>query len=207
VLGCIFARYDHEVETLVILADDNPRWRPRAYRYGRWYSRTELTTEPVKLLDDAHQVEAPEQDANPFALMVLVVRGVFPAVLVLRRKAEADTRSRSGKRRCSSGRRGRQGEALLRHGASPRRAGIKFLVCYSSWFRGQFAVRRPPTLCRPQRRWHPLQPGVSGRGYCCCASQAGAWWEDRPFSTGSCDGPGSVLVCCLECLAGHRREG
>jgi hypothetical protein len=67
----IFARYDHEVETLVILANDNPTWRPRAYRYGRWYSRTGLETEPVKLLDYANQVEALERDPNPFALIVL----------------------------------------------------------------------------------------------------------------------------------------
>src|SRR5262249_13707694 len=32
----IFDRYDREVVSLAILADDNPTWRPSRFGYGRW---------------------------------------------------------------------------------------------------------------------------------------------------------------------------
>jgi hypothetical protein len=36
----IFDRYDLEVISLAILADDDPDWRPSSYEYGRWGFRT-----------------------------------------------------------------------------------------------------------------------------------------------------------------------
>src|SRR5438105_190014 len=36
----IFDRYDREVISLAILADDDPDWRPSQYGYGRWSCRT-----------------------------------------------------------------------------------------------------------------------------------------------------------------------
>src|SRR5262249_37537065 len=67
----LFDRYNHEVVTLVILADASPGWRPCAFHYGRWGSRMGLATEPVKLLDYANQEAVLQAHPNPFALVVL----------------------------------------------------------------------------------------------------------------------------------------
>ena len=67
----IFDRYDREVISLAILADDDPDWRPGRYEYGRWGFRTGTEFPIVKLLDYAHDSLALEADPNPFATVVL----------------------------------------------------------------------------------------------------------------------------------------
>jgi hypothetical protein len=36
----LFDRYDREVISLAVLADDDPNWRPSRFAYGRWGFRT-----------------------------------------------------------------------------------------------------------------------------------------------------------------------
>ena len=67
----IFDRYDREVISLAILADDDPDWRPSRYEYGRWGFRTGTEFPIVKLLDYAPQYQELEADPNPFAMVVL----------------------------------------------------------------------------------------------------------------------------------------
>jgi hypothetical protein len=67
----IFDRYNAEVVSLVVLADDDPGWVPRGYRYGRWGGETGNRFEPVKLLRYAEREAELEADANPFARVVL----------------------------------------------------------------------------------------------------------------------------------------
>ncbi|HEV3007110.1 MAG TPA: hypothetical protein VGX78_21745, partial [Pirellulales bacterium] len=56
----IFDRYDEEVISLAILADDNPAWRPTEYGYGRWGFHAGVRFPVVKLLDYAANCEALE---------------------------------------------------------------------------------------------------------------------------------------------------
>jgi hypothetical protein len=67
----IFDRYDREVISLAILADDDPDWRPSQYGYSRWGFRTGTEFPIVKLLDYATNDQALETDPNPFAMVVL----------------------------------------------------------------------------------------------------------------------------------------
>jgi hypothetical protein len=67
----IFDRYDQEVISLAILADDDPDWRPNRYEYSRWGFRTGTEFPIVKLLDYAPKYQALEADPNPFAVVVL----------------------------------------------------------------------------------------------------------------------------------------
>jgi hypothetical protein len=67
----IFDRYDKEVISLAILADEDPDWRPSHYEYGRWGFRTRTEFPIVKLLDYAPHGQALEADPNPFAVVVL----------------------------------------------------------------------------------------------------------------------------------------
>jgi hypothetical protein len=67
----IFDRYDREVISLAILADDDPDWRPSRYEYSRWGFRTATEFPIVKLLDYAANEQALEADPNPFAMVVL----------------------------------------------------------------------------------------------------------------------------------------
>jgi hypothetical protein len=62
----IFDRYNHEVVSLVVLADDDPGWRPRTFWQGRWGCRSGIEFESVKLLDYAGR----EASDNPFAKVV-----------------------------------------------------------------------------------------------------------------------------------------
>ncbi len=66
-----FDRYDREVISLAILADDDPDWRPSQYEYARWGFQTRTTFPIVKLLDYASDDQALEVDPNPFAVVVL----------------------------------------------------------------------------------------------------------------------------------------
>lgn len=67
----IFERYEQEVISLAILADDDPDWRPNRYEYSRWGFRTGTEFPMVKLLDHAADVEALETNPNPCAVVVL----------------------------------------------------------------------------------------------------------------------------------------
>src|SRR5262249_19513679 len=67
----IFDRYNQEVISLAILADDDPKWRPSHYGYERWGFRIGMDFPIVKLLDYAPQIAALEADPNPFAVVVL----------------------------------------------------------------------------------------------------------------------------------------
>ena len=67
----IFDRYDREVISLAILADDDLTWRPSRYEYGRWGFRAGTEFPIAKLLDYAPHWQALETDANPFATVVL----------------------------------------------------------------------------------------------------------------------------------------
>jgi hypothetical protein len=67
----LFDRYDREVISLAILADDDPDWRPNQYEYGRWGFHTRTTFPIVKLLDYASAEQALEVNPNPFAMVVL----------------------------------------------------------------------------------------------------------------------------------------
>src|SRR5690242_12044536 len=51
----LFDRYGREVISLVILADDDPDWRPNRYESARWGFRTSTEFPVVKLLDYAPQ--------------------------------------------------------------------------------------------------------------------------------------------------------
>jgi hypothetical protein len=67
----IFDRYDREVISLAILADDDPDWRPSRYGYTRWGFHTSTEFPTVKLQDYATREQAMEVDSNPFAMVVL----------------------------------------------------------------------------------------------------------------------------------------
>jgi hypothetical protein len=67
----IFARYDHEVISLAILADDDPDWRPSQYGYERWGFRAGMEFPIIKLLDYAPHWQRLETHENPFAIVVL----------------------------------------------------------------------------------------------------------------------------------------
>jgi hypothetical protein len=67
----IFDRYDREVVSLAILADDDAAWRPSRFGYSRWGFRTRIEFPAVKLLDYVPRIDALEADPNPFATVVL----------------------------------------------------------------------------------------------------------------------------------------
>ncbi len=67
----VFDRYDREVISLAILADDDPSWRPKQFRYGRWGFKAGITFPIVKLLDYASRAAELESDPNPFATVEL----------------------------------------------------------------------------------------------------------------------------------------
>ena len=67
----IFDRYDREVISLAILADDDPDWRPNRYDSARWGFRSLTEFPVVKLLDHGPEYQELEVDPNPFAVVVL----------------------------------------------------------------------------------------------------------------------------------------
>jgi len=67
----IFDRYDREVTSLVVLADEDPNWRPRGFHVARWGCKVGIDFEPVKLLDYAGRDSQLEASDNPFAKVVL----------------------------------------------------------------------------------------------------------------------------------------
>ena len=67
----LFEMYNEDVVSLVVLADDRPRWRPGRFNYSRWGFSTDVRFPLVKLLDYAQQWATLEESRNPFALVVL----------------------------------------------------------------------------------------------------------------------------------------
>ena len=67
----LFDKYNKEVASFAVLADDNPNWRPDRFGYERWGVRAELQFPVVKLLDFAERRAELEQSENPFATLVL----------------------------------------------------------------------------------------------------------------------------------------
>jgi hypothetical protein len=67
----IYDRFDHEVISLAVLADERPRWRPTRFRRGRSGFRAETVFPIVKLLDYRARWAELEASANPFAVVVM----------------------------------------------------------------------------------------------------------------------------------------
>ena len=64
-------RYNHQVVSLAVLADDDPDWRPNNYKAERWRCRKRFEFPVAKLLDYAgHETELEASD-NPFAKVLL----------------------------------------------------------------------------------------------------------------------------------------
>jgi hypothetical protein len=69
--GRLMDRYDQNVASLAILGDEHPEWQERSYVVGAAPQSQLMIRYPlVKLLDYADNIEALDQDANPFALIV-----------------------------------------------------------------------------------------------------------------------------------------
>jgi hypothetical protein len=67
----IESRWDRPVFSMAVLADDSPRWRPKAYRDALWGNRVHFIFHVVKLLDFAPRAAALLRDDNVFALAVV----------------------------------------------------------------------------------------------------------------------------------------
>jgi hypothetical protein len=71
-------RYDLPIMTLVVLADDNPSWRPHSYQETVGNKEVlRFNFETVKLLDYKEQIERLEQSDNPFGLVVAAHLGAL----------------------------------------------------------------------------------------------------------------------------------
>jgi hypothetical protein len=67
----IFDAHLRDVVSLAVLADDDPKWRPAAYRRGLWGCSVGMVFPTVKLLDYAGREAELEASDNPFAKVVL----------------------------------------------------------------------------------------------------------------------------------------
>ena len=67
----IWERYDRDVASLAVLADDNPGWRPTGFRRELWGFASAVTFPAVKLLDFAGREADLQASDNPFAKVVL----------------------------------------------------------------------------------------------------------------------------------------
>jgi hypothetical protein len=67
----LFDRYNREVASMAVLADDQPDWRPTTFGYSLWDCTAGIEFPAPKLLDYvSHEAEL-EVQANPFAVTVL----------------------------------------------------------------------------------------------------------------------------------------
>ncbi|HOW77542.1 MAG TPA: cytosolic protein [Candidatus Competibacteraceae bacterium] len=64
----LFDRYRLPLTSLVVLADDRPKWRPDHYERRLWGCELTLRFPVVKLLDYQGRLTELEADPNPFAL-------------------------------------------------------------------------------------------------------------------------------------------
>jgi hypothetical protein len=67
----IVDRYNREVASLAVLADDDHAWRPGSYRTAIWGCEVRFDFPHVKLLDRASDAATLEASDNPFAKVVL----------------------------------------------------------------------------------------------------------------------------------------
>ncbi len=67
----IFDRYGVEVISLAVLSDDDPAYRPREYRTGRWGCNLLFQFPVVKVLDYGQDWAQLEAEPNPFAIVVM----------------------------------------------------------------------------------------------------------------------------------------
>jgi hypothetical protein len=67
----VFDRYNRPVASLAVLADEDPSWRPTAFRYDLFGCQPGIRFPIVKLLDFAAHEAMLEASANPFAKVVL----------------------------------------------------------------------------------------------------------------------------------------
>ena len=65
----IFDRYDRQVVSLAVLADDRPNWRPDRFAYDLGGCRLDFQFGVVKLLDFVGREAVLEASDNPFALV------------------------------------------------------------------------------------------------------------------------------------------
>ena len=65
----IFDRYNRQVVSLAVLADDRPSWRPDRFIYDLWGCGLDFHFPAVKLLDFVGQEAVLEASDNPFALI------------------------------------------------------------------------------------------------------------------------------------------
>ncbi len=65
----IFDRYNRQVVTLAVLADDHPNWRPDRFAYHEWGCRLDFQFPMVKLLDFLGREAVLEASDNPFAIV------------------------------------------------------------------------------------------------------------------------------------------
>ena len=64
-------RYNRDVISLAVLADDNQTWRPDHYAWELWGCRKQFAFPVVKLLDFTGREVELEEDVNLFAKVVL----------------------------------------------------------------------------------------------------------------------------------------
>ncbi|HTU23186.1 MAG TPA: hypothetical protein VMG10_34440 [Gemmataceae bacterium] len=65
----IFDRYNRQVVTLAVLADDRANWRPDRFAYDVWGCRLDFQFPVLKLLDFVGREAILEASDNPFALV------------------------------------------------------------------------------------------------------------------------------------------
>ncbi|MCW5559032.1 MAG: transposase [Verrucomicrobiae bacterium] len=66
--------YDEPVVSLVVLADENPRWRPQSYQFDLWGCLVHFQFPACKLLDLSETTLDEASQTNPVALLVLAHR-------------------------------------------------------------------------------------------------------------------------------------
>ncbi len=65
----IYDRYNRQVVTLVVLADDRTNWRPDRFAYDLWGCSMDFRFPSIKLLDFVGREAVLEASDNPFALV------------------------------------------------------------------------------------------------------------------------------------------
>jgi len=66
----LFDKYDGEVVSLAVLADDTPGWNPSSFVYELWGCRLQLRFPVAKLLDFEERWDELMANENPFAVVI-----------------------------------------------------------------------------------------------------------------------------------------
>lgn len=69
----LFDRHDVRIETIVVLSDDRPNWRPRGFFVRGIGSRAGVRFHVIKILDWKDRRDELRVQSNPFAVFVLAV--------------------------------------------------------------------------------------------------------------------------------------